>query len=217
MGLFKKNNKLSWHEYTKEVFIEYLKGRYPGKNFLPIALYPDVNLIEFRAYPEGGDPERDLIRVYMHKGDDKKEARIEDNYFFEYIRNDYEECVNKVIGQFFEKYKFFCVRGLHSMTYADVVKTEYTWEDMKHNAIKIDIETILFTEDELDKEELVNKMEELKAQLEKEQFYGSVVLYHLNQECLNNVDLENYKNYNKRHLPEIGVQVKDRRHMVIRG
>lgn len=217
MGLFKKNNKLSWHEYTKEVFIEYLKARYPGKNFLPIALYTESNLIEFRAYPEGGDPKKDMICAYMLRDQETKEAKIKDNYFFECIRKEYEECVDKVLGQVLDKYKFFCIRSQISTTYAEEVKTEYNWADMKEHGVNIDIKTIIFTEDVLDKEAAECKLNDLKAAMEKEKFYGSISLYLLNQDCLDNVNSENFNDYNRRHKPEIGKQVIDRLHCVIRG
>lgn len=38
----------------KDEFIKYLEDKYQRK-FLPIALYPEMEFLEFRAYPEGGD------------------------------------------------------------------------------------------------------------------------------------------------------------------
>lgn len=62
-----------------------------GQEFFAHSLISGHNLIEFRAYPEGGDREKDMIRVYMIRDHETKEVKIEDNYFFEYIRKEYEK------------------------------------------------------------------------------------------------------------------------------
>lgn len=158
-----------------------------------------------------------MIRVYMIRDHETKEVKIEDNYFFEYIRKEYEKNVDNVIGQVFEKYKFFCIRGVHSMTYADEVKTEYTWEYMKQNGIKIDIETFIFTEDVLSKEEAETKLKELRTKMEREKFYGSMNIRQLKQGYLDKVHADNYRDYSMCSEPKINEQLVDKVHLVIRG
>ena len=106
----------------KDEFIKYLEDKYQRK-FLPIALYPEMEFLEFRAYPEGGDKENDEIHLYMHDYATENHI-IEDDYFIETIRDEYDAYIKDFIKDYFESFRVSYAKGHH---YPKDLKLGDTW------------------------------------------------------------------------------------------
>lgn len=209
-GKNKKTKELSWHDYTKDVLIAYLEERYEGIKFEPIALYPDYDLIDFRAYPKGGTPEKDVVYVRLSRDEKTKEVVIEDTYFFEKIRDEYEKELSALFAEFFQTIKFFCERTNTSYTKKEVFESDYTWDEVKKRSLEIRLDVVAFTEDEFSREEFQQKHKSMIEKMRENNMFAFLRMYHLNNNCLENVNANNFREYRLRHLPEIGCQVRDK-------
>lgn len=186
-----KNGKQNWHDYTKDVLIKYLETKYYDKKFLPIALYPDTSLIDFRAYPEGGDKERDMVTVYV-KEDKDGTIILKDDYFFEYIRKEYDDCVTKLAGEVFKNFKIFYTREMYHDD--QELKIGDTLEYIQKNDIDFSVSIKILTDDDFTSEEFNEKFVELIRKMHQKNLNGTVIVYHIYK---GNMDSLNELNYDK--------------------
>ena len=182
------------YERYKDEFIKYLEDKYQRK-FLPIALYPEKEFLEFRAYPEGGDKKKDEIHLYMHDYATENHI-IEDNYFFETIRDEYDAYMKDVIRNYFESFKVFYVKDHH---YPQNLKLGDTWEHIRENHLeykrqfKMDI--FIITDDVLDNAALKKRFYDLLLRLYNENVRGFLAVLNIKKGFLNRINDENRRDY----------------------
>ena len=180
------------YESYKDEFLKYLEDKYQRK-FLPIALYPEMEFLEFRAYPEGGDRKKDEIHLYMHDYATDHPV-IEDNYFFETIRDEYDAYMKDVIKDYFESFKVFYAKE-HRYPYARDLKLGDTWEYIRSNGIEFDMDILLFTDDELDDETFITRFYDLLQTLYKNKVYGVLSVLNIKKGFLEKVNEANEASY----------------------
>ncbi len=180
------------YERYKDEFIKYLEDKYQRK-FLPIALYPEMEFLEFRAYPEGGDKKKDEIHLYM---DDYATDHpvIEDNYFFETIRDEYDTYMKNVIKDYFDSFKVFYVKQ-HHYPYAKDLKLGDTWEYIRTNEIEFDMDIFIITDDEMDKETFKKSFYDLLMTLYKDNVTGMLFALNIIKGFLDKINDDNRHDY----------------------
>ena len=182
------------YESYKDEFIKYLEDKYHRK-FLPIALYPEMEFLEFRAYPEGGDKKKDEIHMYMHDYATKNHI-IEDNYFFETIRDEYDAYMKDVIKEYFESFKVFYVKRHR---YPKNLKLGDTWEyirthDNEFN-IPFEMDIFIFTDDVLDEETFKNRFYDLLLKLYNNNVGGILSVQNIKKGFLDKINYDNRHDY----------------------
>lgn len=206
-NFFKKNEKIdpeleaivtpeldAAYESYKDEFIKYLEDKYQRK-FLPIALYPEMEFLEFRAYPEGGDKEKDEIHLYMHDYATENHI-IEDNYFFETIRDEYDAYMKDVIKDYFKSFKVFYTTGYH---YPKNLKLGDTWEYIRtHNKefnipFKMDISIVI--DDVLEEEEFRKRFYDLLLKLYNDNVRGFLAALNIKKGFLDKINDDNEGEY----------------------
>ena len=182
------------YERYKNEFIKYLEDKYQRK-FLPIALYPEMEFLEFRAYPEGGDKKKDEIHLYMHDYATENHL-IEDNYFFETIRDEYDAYMKDVIKDYFESFKVFYGKGNH---YPKNLKLGDTWEYIRtHNKefnIPFKMDIYIITDDSMDEETFNKRFYDLLLRLYKDNVRGFLAALNIKKGFLDNINRENKAKY----------------------
>ncbi len=180
------------YESYKDEFLKYLEDKYQRK-FLPIALYPEMEFLEFRAYPEGGDKKKDEIHLYM---DDYATDHhlIQDNYFFETIRDEYDTYMKNVIKDYFDSFKVFYVKR-HRYPYAKGLKLGDTWEYIRTNKIELKIDIFIITDDVMDKETFKKSFYDLLLSLYKDNVTGTLLALNIKKGFLDKINDDNRHNY----------------------
>lgn len=202
-NFFKKNEKIdpeleaivtpeldAAYESYKDEFIKYLEDKYQRK-FLPIALYPEMEFLEFRAYPEGGDKEKDEIHLYMHDYATENHI-IEDNYFFETIRDEYDAYIKDVIKDYFESFKVFYAKGHH---YPKNLKLGDTWEYIRTNDIEFKMDIFIITDDEMDDETFKTRFYDLLLKLYNNNVCGFLAALDIKKGFLDKINDDNEEEY----------------------
>ncbi len=184
----------SAYESYKDEFIKYLEDKYQRK-FLPIALYPEMEFLEFRAYPEGGDKEKDEIHLYMHDYATENHI-IEDNYFFETIRDEYDAYMKDVIKDYFESFKVFYVKNFH---YPQNLKLGDTWEYIRtHNNeynIPFEMDIFIVVDDVVDEESFKKRFYDLLLNLYNDNVRGFLAAQNIKKGFLEKINDENRHDY----------------------
>ena len=203
LDLFKKNTKKdteleeiitpeldSAYERYKDEFIKYLEDKYQRK-FLPIALYPEREFLDFRAYPEGGDKKKDEIHLYMH-GYATENHVIQDNYFFETIRDEYDMYIKDVIKDYYESFKVFYHKGLY---YPKNLKLGDTWEYIRTNKLDFKMDISIITDDVMDEETFKNRFYDLLLKLYNDNVRGCLLAKNIKKGFLENINDDNRYDY----------------------
>ncbi len=180
------------YESYKDEFIKYLEDKYQRK-FLPIALYPEMEFLEFRAYPEGGDKKKDEIHLYMHDYATDHHL-IQDNYFFETIRDEYDTYMKNVIKDYFDSFKVFYVKQ-HRYPYAKDLKLGDTWEYIRTNKIEFDMDIFIITDDDMDKETFKKSFYDLLLTLYKDNVTGTLHALKIKKGFLDKISDDNRHDY----------------------
>lgn len=228
-NFFKKNEKIdpeleaivtpeldAAYESYKDEFIKYLEDKYQRK-FLPIALYPEMEFLEFRAYPEGGDKEKDEIHLYMHDYATENHI-IEDNYFFETIRDEYDAYMKDVIKDYFESFKVFYGKGNH---YPQNLKLGDTWEyirthDNEFN-IPFEMDIFIITDDVIDEDTYKTKFYDLLLKLYNNNVGGFLAALNIKKGFLDNINRENEAKYWDSPLEEYeAIRLKEERECIVK-
>ncbi len=178
------------YEKYKDEFIKYLEDKYQRK-FLPIALYPEKEFLEFRAYPEGGDKKKDEIHLYMHDYATENHI-IEDNYFFETIRDEYDAYMKDVIRNYFESFKIFYAKELY---YPKNLKLGDTWEYIRTNNIEFKMKHYIVTDDVMDEVTFKKRFYDLLLKLYNENVSGVLYVLDIKKGFLDKINDENRQDY----------------------
>ena len=182
------------YERYKNEFLQYLENRYQ-KKFLPIALYPEMEFLEFRAYPEGGDKIKDEIHLYMHDYATKNHI-IDDNYFFETIRDEYDAYIRGVAKDYFQSFNVFYRKQHH---YPRDLKPGDTWEYIRtHNSeynFPFEMDHYIFTDDTMDEYTFKKRFYDLMLKLYNENVSGYVAALNVKKGYLQKINDDNAHEY----------------------